>query len=141
MVSYICDFWENENNILEKPHMNYAKRTLYLSKYASNMAVQGEIARFPLQHKAWGLAIKYWLRLCHVASNVLLNAAFKSACAIERPWLQSVKYLLQHNGFGEVFLDPMPIAPNFGKRFVQRLNDQFQQTWKVIWMHQVNSFI
>ena len=24
----------------------------------------------------------------------------------------------------------MPIAPNFGKIFVQRLNDQFQQTWK-----------
>ena len=110
--------------------MNYAKRPLNLSKYASNMAVQGWLARFPLQHKAWGLAIKYWLRLCHGTSNVLLNTAFKSACDIEHPWLQSIKYLLTHNGFGDVFLDRMPIAPNFGKIVVQRLNDQFQQTWK-----------
>ena len=110
--------------------MNYAKRTLNLSKYASNMAVQGELARFPLLHKAWGLVIKYWLRLCHGTSNVLVNAAFKSACDNEHPWLQSIKYLLANNGFGDVFLDPMPITPNFGKIFVQRLNDQFQQTWK-----------
>ena len=92
-----------ESNILEKLHMNYAKRTLNLSKYASNMAVQGELARFPLQHKAWGLVIKYWLRLCHGTSNVLLSAAFKSACDIEHPWLQSIKYLLTNNGFGDVF--------------------------------------
>ena len=136
----IRDFREKESNILEKLHMNYAKRTLNLSKYASNMAVQGELARFPLQHKAWGLAIKYWLRLCHGTSNVLLNAAFKSACDIEHPWLQSIKYLLTHNGFGDVFLDPMPIAPNFGKIFVQRLNDQFQQTWKS-YMHASSRFV
>ena len=128
--SDIRNFRENGNNELEKLHMNYAKRTLNLSKYASNMAVQGELARFPLLHKAWGLAIKYWLRLCHGTSNVLLNAAFKSACDNEHPWLQSIKYLLVNNGFGDVFLDPMPITPNFGKIFVQRLNDQFQQTWK-----------
>ena len=72
----------------------------------------------------------YWLRLCHGTSNVLLNAAFKSACDIELTWLQSIKYLLTHKGFGNVFLDPMPIAPNFGKTFVQRSNDQFQQTRK-----------
>ena len=120
--------------------MNYAKRTLNLSKYASNMAVQGELARFPLQHKAWGLAIKHWLRFCHGTSNVLSNAAFKSACDIEHPWLQSIKYLLTHNGFGDVFLDPMPIAPNFGKIFVQRLNDQFQETWKSN-MHASSRFV
>ena len=110
--------------------MNNAKRTLNLSKYASNMAEQGELARFPILHKAWGLAIKYWLRLCHGTSNVLLNTAFKNACDIEHPWLQSIKYLLANNGFGDEFLDPMPITPNFGKIFVQRLNDQFQQTLK-----------
>ena len=72
----IRDFRENENNISEKLHMNYAKRTLHFSKYASNMAVQGELARFPLHHKAPGLAIKYWLRLCNVTSYVLLSAAY-----------------------------------------------------------------
>ena len=81
-----------------------------------------------------------WLRLCHGTSNVLLNTAFKSACDIEHPWLQSIKYLLTHNGFGDVFLDPMPIGPNFGKTFVQRLNDQFQQTWKSN-MHASSRFV
>ena len=50
--SDIRNFRENGNNELEKLHMNYAKRTLNLSKYDSNMAVQGELARFPLLHKA-----------------------------------------------------------------------------------------
>ena len=36
----IRDFLENEDNTLEKLHMNYAKRTLNLNKYTSNMAVQ-----------------------------------------------------------------------------------------------------
>ena len=80
--------------------------------------------------KVMGLLIKYMLRLCHGTSNVLLNAAFKSTCDIELQWLQSIKYLLTHNGIGDVFLDPMLIVPNFGKTFVQRLNDRFQHTWK-----------
>ena len=120
--------------------MNYAKRVLNLSKYASNMVVQGELVRFLIQYKAWGLAIKYWLGSCHGTSNVLLNAAFKGACDIEHTWLQSIKYLLTHNGFGDEFLDPMPIAPNFGKTSVQRLNDQFQQTWKSN-MHASSRFV
>ena len=65
----IRDFRECENNILEKVHMNYAKRTLILSKYASNVEAQGELARFLLQHKVWGLTIKYWSRLCHDTSS------------------------------------------------------------------------
>ena len=39
-----------------------------------------------------------------------------------------------------MFLGPMPIAPNFGKIFVQRLNDQFQQTWKSN-MHASSRFV
>ena len=54
------------------------------------MAVQGWLARFSVQYKAW---------------------------------LQSIKYLLTHNGVGDVFLDHVPIAPNFGKTFVKILND------------------
>ena len=126
----IRDFKEKDTNVLDKLHTNYAKRTLNLSKYASNIAVQGELARFPLLHKAWGLAVKYWLRLCHGTSNVLLNAAFKIACDNDDPWLQSIRYLLTQNGFGDVFVDPAPVTPKFGKTFVQRLNDQFQQSWK-----------
>ena len=126
----IRDFKEKDTNVLEKLHMNYAKRTLNLSKYASSIAVQGELARFPFLHNAWGLAVKYWLRLCNGTSDVLLNAAFKITCDNDDPWLQSIRYLLTQNGFGDVFLDPAPVMPNFGKTFVQRLNDQFQQSWK-----------
>ena len=84
-----------------------------------------------------GIAIKYLLRLCHGTSNVLLNAAFKSSCDIEHPWLQSIKYLLTHNGFGDVFLDPMPIAPNFGKFFCAKIK------WPVSWknMHASSRFV
>ena len=84
------------------------------------------------------------LKLNHVSKrghcNVLINAAFKGACDIEYPWLHSIKYLLTHNGFGDVFFDPMPIAPTFRKTFVQRFNHQFQQTWKSN-MHASSRFV
>jgi len=126
----IQDFKEKENNLVERLHMNYAKRILNLNKYASNTAVQGELGRHPLLHKAWGLAIKYWLRLTQGTSNVLLNAAFRISSDEEHSWIQSIKYLLENNGFGYIFLNPITVSIDFGKHFVERLNDQFKQTWK-----------
>ena len=71
--------------------MKYAKRTLNLIEYANNIRVQGEFVRFPLLHKALGLAVKYVLRLSHGTSNILLNAVFKIDDK-DDPWVQCIKF-------------------------------------------------
>ena len=42
---------ENDTNVLRKLHKDDTKRIINNGKFASNMTVQGEPARFPLLHK------------------------------------------------------------------------------------------
>ena len=75
-VQWYSGLQEKWHPLYQKLHKNYAKRTLDLSKFAIDMTVQGELARFPSLHKVWGLAIKYWFRLWHGISDILLNETF-----------------------------------------------------------------
>ena len=68
----------NENEI-EKVHQYFCKRTLNVSKYASKNAVNAELGRCPIMHKAWGLAVEYSLRLENCTENAILNEAFLEA--------------------------------------------------------------
>ena len=60
IISNYHDKGENQD---EKLHQYFCKRSLNISKYASNTAVSAEMGRFPITHKAWSQSIKYWVRL------------------------------------------------------------------------------
>ena len=62
---------------IEQVHTAYMKKTLNVTKFASNMCMYSEL--FPLLHNAWSLVIKYWLRLCTGTGNTLLNNAYRLA--------------------------------------------------------------
>ena len=112
---------------VEKAHTLFMKRTLNVSKYASNMCMYSELNRYPIIHNAWALAIKYWRRLCYGTQNVLLNASFKTCVDENQSWLQNVKHTLSVNGFTDAWLNPFGTNLHFHKTFKQRLNDQFMQ--------------
>ena len=57
------NFTAEYKNEIEKVHTSFMKRTLNVSKYSSNKCMYAKLARFPLSHNAWGLGIKYRLRL------------------------------------------------------------------------------
>ena len=75
-VYKISKFIEYENAI-EKVHYDYCKKSMNISKYASNTAVQGELGRSPITNTAKGLTIKYWLRLHSGTKNKLLNECYQ----------------------------------------------------------------
>ena len=133
-VVYMCEqfslqfenFVVNYETAIEKVHTSFMKRTLDISKYASNKILYGKLARFPLLHNAWALGVKYWLSLCNGAKNVLLNQCFQLDVEENHNWFQSIQYLLCSNDFGNISSNP-PDVGKFHKVFKTRLNDQFIQ--------------
>ena len=110
---------------ISKNNLDFCKKSLNISKFSSNTAVQYELGRGLIEHKAFALAIKYWLRLTQETKNVLLNESFKEAKRANIEWIQGIQSLLHNNGFGYVFSNPETVNPKiFHTQFRQRLNDQ-----------------
>ena len=120
----------DQENIIEKNQHDFCKKALNVTKFASNTAVRGELARYPITHTAYAFAIKYWLRLCSGTSNTLLNEAYNVCLHKQYEYIQCIQHLLCENGFGDVWLNPNSVnKDHFHKIFKQRLNDQYIQDW------------
>ena len=90
-------------NVIEKVHTSFMKRTLNISEHASNKILDGEFARFPLLHNIWAFGVKYWLHLCNGTKNVLFKQCFQLNLEENHNWLQSIQYLFCSYGFGNIF--------------------------------------
>ena len=113
---------------ITKAQLDFCKKSLNLSKYASSCAVRLELGIHTMDAKAHSLAIKYWLRLETGTSNFLLNQAYNESKFMNTQWLQGIQYLLTNNGFGDVLAQPHSVHPTlFHKTFRERLDDQSSQ--------------
>ena len=122
------DYTDKGVSKTEGLHNYYCKRTLNVTKYSSTKAVYTELGRGPILNKAWGMAIKYWIRLENGTANTFLNEAYTEAKRNEHSWLQSIQYLLCKNGFRDMWLDKASYDHRvFHNYFLQRLDDQFKQ--------------
>ena len=102
--------------------------------------VSAELGRMPITHKAWGLVIKYWIRLENETRNRLLNEAYVTAKRKYIDWIQNVQYMLCRNGFIDVWLNPSQYDyRGFHRVFVERLDDQYRQTM-ASFFYLINSF-
>ena len=111
-----------------KTYVDFCKRSLNISKYASNTATYFELGCKPIDNKMLSLTVKYWLRLANGTENQLLNQAYAESLEQNYEWTQGIKYLLFKNGFGDVWQMPESVNQlNFHKTFKNRLNDQFDQ--------------
>ena len=113
-------------------HLNFCKKSLNISKYASNSAVLGELGRYPLTITCWSQVVKYWLRLVNGTNNVLLNSAFQMASHENHTWVQAIYFMLNRNGFKQTWLYHPDTSSNFHVIFKQCLVDQFIQQWRGI---------
>ena len=60
-------------------HLGFCKKSLNMSKFCSNSAIYTEMGVYPLEHQAYSLTIKYWLRLVNGTENTLLNEYYNEA--------------------------------------------------------------
>ena len=114
------------NNLTyEKVHTKYCKFALNVSKCSSSSACMAELGRFPLSFKIWTLCIKYWLRLENGTDNVIVKNAMLCVKNEKHEWLQNIKYILQLNGFGNRWNNPIvshhAYLDRFALSFLKRL--------------------
>ena len=103
MTFHIEEYCPNKSVAFEKPHTNFVKFSLGVSKFESNTLTLGELGRFPVELKAIRQSILYWLRLEQGTENPLLNLAFRDSKFLNMNWLTNIQQLLSSNGLGNVW--------------------------------------
>jgi hypothetical protein len=141
VLSYGCELWGFESTKLQsstdKLHIKYCKEVLGVSKYASNIAVLGELGRYPLKI----IFLSRILSFCEHATdpancNALLKAALYTQVeyATRLPktsWIGNLKKCLNYSGLGDVWNSVlnMHVTKINVSQFTQRLKDNYQQDW------------
>ena len=104
---------------------------------ASNLAVKGELGRFPLHIIIYKRIFKYFMRLISFSNNTILSSALEANIHMDNmgkhSWFTTVKHLLQFTKFDETTLDLTNIEndkiSNLVKMFNKNLSTQFQVYW------------
>jgi hypothetical protein len=119
-------------NIIERVHIKYCKKILGVKTQTPNIAVLGELGRFPLTLISKERVIKYWLKIVSNPQSIMFNI-FQDQCNnLNRPrnsnWAHEVKCILDELGYSYLWNNTNPNI-NYFPQIQKRLRDQYQQTW------------
>ena len=126
-VSKIFD----ERIIPETMNNKVCKMALGVHSKASNLAVKGELGRFPLHIIIYQKNFKYVMRLISFSNNTILSSALEANIQHmdnmgKHFWFTTVKHLLQFTKLDETTLDLANIEnnkiPNLVKMFNKNLS-------------------
>ena len=118
-------------------HNKVCKMALGIHSKASNLAVKGELGRFPLHIVIYKRIFKYFMGLNSFPNNTVLSSALEANIHMDNmgkhSWFTTVKHLLQFTKLDETTLDLANIEnskiPNLVKMFNKNLSTQFQVYW------------
>ena len=135
ILEYASEIWGgNLVKEIEQVHRRFCKFALGLPQSATNLAIYGELGRFPLEIRRNAIIIKFWLRL---ATNWDISPLLKEAYLLlsslpsAKSWLSQIKNLLDRTGFGNAWMNPSSVDPTgFISDFSQRCEDQYRQSWE-----------
>ena len=86
--------------------MSFLKYVLGVSRKTPNLAVTGDLGRYPIHIYCYVKQVKYWLKIVKNREESILGACyrrlFKDCENGKNNWATSVKHLLQEHGFGLV---------------------------------------
>ena len=133
-IMYGSEVWGFCNSKkLENIHVKFCKTVLGVRQSSSNVAVYGELGRYPIYINICTRIVKYWFKLLNT-ENIILKAIVD--CGVIEAvngycnWFANVRDMLSKYGFLEVWLNPFSVnAKQFVIMFKQRLIDEFLQQW------------
>ena len=134
MLLYASEIWGSTSyETIEKVHTFACKKLLGVSARTPNIAVYGELGRYPLFIDSATRSLKYWFRIQLLQDNRLPKLAYtKEKQELEKTlgWGNTLKHNLETNGFAHVWLNEGVASVNsFTKAFKQRLIDGYRQNW------------
>lgn len=133
-LNYASEIWGfSKSKEIERIHLKMCKSLLSVKTSTCNMAVYGELGRYPLYINRHYRIIKYWSRVVN-SNNIIVQHLYNSLkqdCNIGTTnWASKVKELLERYGFGYIWNDTENVEwKPFCMQFKQRLIDEFAQSW------------
>ncbi|XP_052260175.1 uncharacterized protein LOC127864540 [Dreissena polymorpha] len=134
ILNYSAEVWGfNKSDGIERIHLKFCKRLLQVKINTCNVAVYGELGRYPLYVNRFVKIIKYWFKIL-TSENIIMQIVYKQALNDCNKgftnWVSHVKNMLNNYGFGYVFENPNVVQINsFIREFKCRLVDNFRQEW------------
>ena len=118
----------------EKVHVSFCKYLLSVSKRSTNLAVMGELGRYPLMLDVLINMIKYYVRLSR-SSDVLLSDALQLSSDLhqqgKKSWIGCIHALLQYINVDEKYI------LNLKSILKKYLFDKFKTRYNIIWKKQL----
>jgi len=134
ILNYASEVWGfSKSDDIERIHLKFCKRLLQVKINTCNVAVYGELGRYPLYVNRYIKIIKFWFKILN-NENIIMQIVYKQALHDcnkgYNNWVTNVKNMLNNYGFGYVFENPNVVQVNsFVSEFKCRLVDNFKQEW------------
>lgn len=132
-LNYGAEVWGfSKSKEIERIHLKFCKTVLNVKTSSCNMAVYGELGRYPLYVNRYVRIIKFWCKVI-TSDNIIISKLYASMInetTEKNNWAKNVKSLLDNYGFSYVWGNPSLVNPNtFHIVFKNRIIDVFKQTW------------
>ena len=126
-------------NPLEKLNISMGKYVLGVNKRTTNLAIYGELGRYPLYIDTIISMIKYWVRLCKSTHHdPLLREAYEENLLMygnnEPCWLRCIHILLKHLNMDHMLTHP----ENFKSRHIYSIKKKIQNNYETLWKINLN---
>jgi hypothetical protein len=135
IMLYGSEIWGLKSpKCIEDVQMYACKRFLNVDIRSCNDAIVGDLGRFPMYIFAHKRCIKYWLRLLQMPKSRYIRLCYDMLMYYDSQghenWVTEVRNELYRNGFGYAWESQSVVNPKlFILQYVQKLKDQFIQTW------------
>ena len=121
---------------IEKLNVKFCKYLLGVNKKASNLAVRGELGRYPLLIDVVLSMVKYWVRLNDtknkITDNLLLETIKENKAMADKNqpcWLTCLKTVLFEIGMPNIYLHPAKCTRKTIKDLQIKLKSRYVQKW------------
>ena len=119
-------------NDIDIIHMKFCKLLLGVRKQTVNVAVLGELGRFPLSILARERCLKYWCKIIRNNNNTV-HSVYQEQCDSmlnkENSWVFKVKQAIERLGLGNLW-NNRDNETNFFPVIKCRIRDQYIQEWR-----------
>jgi hypothetical protein len=113
---------------VEKIHIRFCKLVLGVKKQTPNLAIYGELGRFPLFVLAKERAVKFWLKIKKSQYSPIYKSYVDQLALNANNWSNSMVETINNLGFPGLH-DNFNDQVNYYPILKQRIRDQFIQSW------------
>jgi len=115
---------------IERIHMKFCKRILGVKSSTCNMAIYGELGRYPLYINRYTQIIKFWCKIIY-SDNIIIKNLYKDMLlSANDNWAKQVNLLLDSYGFTYVWINSDSVyLKTFHVLFKSCVLDNFKQAW------------